>query len=701
MLLVIRRAQVVLSVVFVALLGVATNVATSVLPASWRGHLWVAWPLLLVLLIAAAILEVVQKDERPADLPSAQARAVLIQRVRQFWVKGVLEKSLYNEARIELDLVVHESADRPWDVAVTWSNGEEERLAPGTGMAEVFARMGRRTIILGEPGAGKTTMLLELARSLLDEAEDKDAPVPVVLPLASWARQRRTIAEWIVDELVESYNMPRMLASEWRRTQQIIPLFDGLDEVAARYRQECVAKLNDYLSENPTSSVICCRRAEYGQLRKPVRLHGILTIEPLTIEQTQRFLADAGPGLNGLRAALATDPELWTLASSPLLLSIMALAYRDGPELTAAKLSNPRRRLYSQYLRTMLRWRTNRVYAPDASLRYLCFLARQLRSGQQTMFTLDLLNAGWLPEGSFLRGFNYTKVLAGAPSLLVMFIFSWPLVGMAAAIIASIVLGVVIIMRFLNDNYDDIASISWRSERNLRLDSILRTPTRRGDITSNSVMKSFLMAGLGFLSHGVNEKIAAFVVSIGFAVILSVLESALSGAVYAIPLLLCYTLVSGMIDGFLEELSTSSRIVSGSREIPSPTLRPRVHLAIRVGLAWALITGFITAYIARLAPIVSLPPNRYGLVIGAATFLATFVAIGGGPILEQRVLRYNLNRLDLVPWPCLPFLDFMSDCLILRKVGHGYIFVHRELLDFLADMTEPAPSVIGERQMEK
>lgn len=300
--------------------------------------------------------------------------------------------------------MVHESADRPWDIAVTWSNGEEERLPPGTGMAEVFARMGRRIVILGAPGAGKTTMLLELARSLLGEAEDEKRPVPVVLPLASWARQRRTIAEWIVDELVESYGMPRRLASEWLRTQQILPLFDGLDEVATNHRQACVAALNRYLHDNPTSSAVCCRTTEYALLRKQIKLHGIVTIEPLTVEQTRSFLAEAGPGLDGLRATLAADPELWSLASSPLLLSIMALAYRDGPELApTAMQAAPRPRLYGQYVRTMLGWRKNPLYAPETSLRYLHLLAHQLRSEQQTVFTLDLLNATWLPRGYVRR----------------------------------------------------------------------------------------------------------------------------------------------------------------------------------------------------------------------------------------------------------------------------------------------------------
>lgn len=194
------------------------------------------------------------------------------------------------------------------------------------------------------------------------------------------------------------------------------------------------------------------------------------------------------------------------------------------------------------------------------------------------------------------------------------------------------------------------------------------------------------MAGVGFMTGGIGQKIAALAITMILAVVLSVQESALTGPVYSILLLVCYLLVSGLIDGFMEQLVTSGRTIVRSREVPSPTLRPRVRLALRVGLAWGLITGFVTTYVARIAPGESLSPGRYGALIGTAAFLLTFVSIGGGPLLEQRVLRYNLGRLRPVPWPCLPFLDFMTECLILRKVGHGYIFVHRELLDFLADL---------------
>ena len=46
-------------------------------------------------------------------------------------------------------------------------------------------------MILGAPGAGKTTMLLDLLQTLLGRARtNADKPIPMVFKLASWGRWR-------------------------------------------------------------------------------------------------------------------------------------------------------------------------------------------------------------------------------------------------------------------------------------------------------------------------------------------------------------------------------------------------------------------------------------------------------------------------------------------------------------------------------
>jgi len=53
-------------------------------------------------------------------------------------------------------------------------------------------------------------------------------------------------------------------------------------------------------------------------------------------------------------------------------------------------------------------------------------------------------------------------------------------------------------------------------------------------------------------------------------------------------------------------------------------------------------------------------------------------------------LRFVFDRNDILPWKLVPFLDYATERILLRKVGGGYVFVHRMLMEYFASL-EPGP----------
>jgi hypothetical protein len=144
-------------------------------------------------------------------------RHQMIKRVKHDWIDGVLEQSLFQVARIALGFIEKpEAIEQPIHAVLQRSYDEPRPLPPGIGVSTIFDEQLGQLLILGAPGSGKTTVLLELAEELLKRAsKDESHPIPVVFNLASWAVHRRSLAAWIVDELNDSYDVPRRLGRQW------------------------------------------------------------------------------------------------------------------------------------------------------------------------------------------------------------------------------------------------------------------------------------------------------------------------------------------------------------------------------------------------------------------------------------------------------------------------------------------------------
>ncbi len=290
--------------------------------------------------------------KEPAAKQVEQSRSRLLRRLRETWIKGVLEKSLYHHARLELGMNVSSDTLHPWAIQAV-KEQEQVTLPPGTPVIDRFDALGEggSMVILGEPGSGKTTTLLELAQDLLKRAEqDAEAPLPVVLHLAGWNRGYRpkqkgflglwqreskpqSLADWVIQELEispllgelagEDYRIAPRVAHWWLREEGgLVLLLDGLDEVAADQREACAQAIKEFRQDsafNNVELVVCCRVNDYKALEAKLNLDEALLIQPLTLEQIENYLVQAKVDLPEIRTLLSSK-DLQELAQQPLIL---------------------------------------------------------------------------------------------------------------------------------------------------------------------------------------------------------------------------------------------------------------------------------------------------------------------------------------------------------------------------------------------
>lgn len=255
------------------------------------------------------------------------------------------------------------------------------------GLHDAFEHYHRRLLVLGQPGAGKSTGLLHLAQGLVDKAKrDPDAPLPLIVNLSqfrfdaspprvrNWLRRARDdeprrdrrFEDWLAEEMLRP-GVSRATTRRWIEEERVAVLLDGLDEVNDERRGDLTRLLNTtFLSDRSRTAVVVCSRIdEYRPLQDQadtrLQLSGAITLQPLNDAQIRDYLNCARA--TDLAAALDKDPTLLELAQSPLNLSIMALAY-SGPGAkdipTGGSLTERRHALMATFVERMLQRKERR-----------------------------------------------------------------------------------------------------------------------------------------------------------------------------------------------------------------------------------------------------------------------------------------------------------------------------------------------------
>jgi hypothetical protein len=291
---------------------------------------------------------------------------------------------------------------RRWDAEVKIPHQQPTRLEPDTRIVQLFddPAVGGKLLILGAPGAGKTTALLELGQELIARAEqDADEPMPAFCSLSSWREDGHGLAVWLVDHLKTKYGVRKDHGDAWLNDRLLAPLLDGLDEAAPEQQEACVQAINRFQQDfRPRHLVVCCRLAEYENYRTKLQLNGAVRLLPLADDQIHQYLARGE--FSALWQGVSGDPDTMELARSPLLLGMITVAYEEtSPEewQRLATASERQTHLFDVYIRRVLSdGRTAPRYSKAQTVDWLTSLATAMKEHGQPELLIEHLQPTWL-----------------------------------------------------------------------------------------------------------------------------------------------------------------------------------------------------------------------------------------------------------------------------------------------------------------
>jgi len=613
----------------------------------------------------------------------------------------------------------------------TWAAGPGDLAGKGGELADVLFRVPTgRLVVLGEPGAGKTMLMVRLVLDLIARRA-AGGPVPFLASIASWNPAKQNLQDWLIAQLLIDHPglaSPSLAGAEpaWAASLLasglILPILDGLDEIPEEVRGPAISRINDALRPGE-SLILTCRTEQYRDAIRPrdgievtLRAAGAIELCPLDPGSVASYLsADAGGPAMAARwspviSVLGTATPAGQVLTTPLMIGLARAIYNPRPGQHTGELPDPavlcsaalpdraaiESHLFDAYIPAAYR-KAGRWKARKAE-RWLIFLARHL---EQTILNPNL--AWWqlyqaIPVAAIAVIFGLMAFAVGLGIGLPI----GPGTGLEFGICFGGIAGsfsLLITAAPRWQGYPPARGVRWRRDvRDLwaKWRELWRTvsgfpwaPRIKGYI----ILTRLILVPIPRQIRYYHVFLAAAYVT--FGVIMGIKFGVAGGLAGSLGLVIVLSAVSVLIN-----LLERAPLELSEAAVPRSTLaRDRLAtfgLTLGFGIAAGLMLILIVATLTSGHLHGLMPGLAVGLALGLL-FGAMFLAFTGLIyIFAVKWPHFELARVCLalqrrVPWSLLGFLDDAHRRGVLRQAGAVYQFRHIELQHRLArrDVNKP------------
>lgn len=571
--------------------------------------------------------------------------------------------------------------------------GGKELIGPERSLVEIFDR-DRQLLILGAPGAGKTTALLELAEVLVDRALlEPTTAIPLIFELSNWRDDKQSLRDWLLEQLYEKYrvNPKSGLFEPWLEQRKLLPLLDGLDELGFERQKVCTQRINEFVTPEQ-SVVVCCRVKEFELADVSLgRLSWAVELQPLSDRQIRDYLGQVGT--SGLWEQIQSVPEMRRMLEPiddldrpeehgnpgllrvPLFVSLAADVYTESEpiknkydlfekyidrRLAAGKRKGDRRGKQQH-------WAFKTVEAEPKSRetrRSLIWIASRLKQENQVELLIEKMQPSWLLN-------HRAKSLYQVITILITALGSTVAGALSEALVGGVVCGIIYGLNGISE------IIELRGNFRISISHEIRP-----ELLSNMYLYTLLGSYRGLNGGCIGVLIFMTIVglSIGPIDALLIIPVGIIGTLFWGLIGGLSGLTAGSILGLIEAWTQELKLVSKPNQgiwnsLQSATLITLfAFLFLNMGIyciGWIRGTSVLTNFNFLIFP----------------SILLGFI-VGGKAVIQHLSLRIILTRHHKIPWNLARFLTYCHERRLLQQIGGRYRFIHRELLEHFANLPE-------------